>query len=136
MYRRLSIAQFLGSLIGFIEERTGVKCYDDPDNKPSPLYSVQLVRTQPQNTKTMYIDTYEVWVHCISEAVQPHSNAPVLNLVQTLEEALSTDLPLPAPFKHYRQEYEGLQTLKRDESGEGHAVLAYRFFICYGYRCK
>ncbi|MEY8314152.1 DUF5072 family protein [Adlercreutzia muris] len=136
MYRRLSIAQFLGSLIGFIEERTGVKCYDDPDNKPSPLYSVQLVRTQPQNTKTMYIDTYEVWVHCISEAVQPHSNAPVLNLVQTLEEALSTDLPLPEPFKLYRQEYEGLQTLKRDESGEGHAVLAYRFFICYGYRCK
>ena len=127
MYRRLSIAQFLGSLIGFI------KCYDDPDNKPSPLYSVQLVRTQPQNTKTMYIDTYEVWVHCISEAVQPHSNAPVLNLVQTLEEALSTDLPLPAPFKLYRQEYEGLQTLKRDESGVKMITSPEELD---GYRCK
>ena len=136
MYRRLSIAQFLGSLIGFIEERTGIKCYDDPYNKPSPLYSVQLVRTQPQNTKTMYIDTYEVWVHCISKAVQPHSNTPVLNLVQTLEEAMSMDLPLPSPFKLYRQEYEGLQTLKTDESGERHALLSYRIFVCSGYRCK
>lgn len=136
MYKRLSIAEFLGSLIDCIEQRTGIKCYDDPNNKPSPLYSVQIVRTQPQNTKTMYIDTYEVWVHCISEAANPYSSAPVLKLVQTLEEAMTQDVKIPAPFQLYRQEYEGLQTLKQDESGEGHAVLSYRFFVCYGYRCK
>lgn len=136
MYKRMSIGRFLGTLISFIEEKTGIKCYDDPNNKKSPLYSVQLVRTQPQNTKTMYIDMYEVWIHCISKKVTPYSNAPVLQLVQTLEEAMSEDLKLPKPFKLYRQEYEGLQTLKKDESGEGHAVVSYRFYICYGLRCK
>lgn len=136
MYQRLSIAEFLGALITFIKERTGISCYDDPDNKPAPLYSVEIVRTEPQNTKTMYVDSFEVYIHCIAKEVIPHSNAPVLRLVQRLEEALSSQLRLPDPFQLYRQEYQGLQALKKDESGEGHAVLSYKLFVAYGYRCK
>lgn len=136
MYKRLSIAEFLGCLIDAIEERTGTKCYDVPDNKPSPLYSVEVIKTEPQNTKTAYVDMYEVYVHCIAKAVKPHSSTPVLALVQALEEAMTLDIALPSPFLLYRQEYSGLQTIKKDESGEGHAVLTYRFYICYGYRVK
>ena len=136
MIERLSMGKFLGLLITHIERLTDVRCYDDPDNKPSPLYSVQLVRSEPANTKTMFVDSYEVWIHCISQKVKPYSNASVLELVERLEEAMTEPLELPERFSVYRQEYSGLQTLKKDESGEGHAVLAYNFFICYGLRCK
>ena len=137
MLKRLSIAELLGCLIGHIEDRTGVPCYDSPDNERSPLYSVQLTRTEPANTKTMYVDVFQVWVHCISEpAVGEYSNAPVLALVQGLEEALSDDLALPSPYRMFRQVYNGLQTLKMDESREGHAVLSFDFHVCYGFRCK
>lgn len=137
MLKRLSIAEFLGCLIGHIKERTGTPCYDSPDNRPSPLYSVQLVRTEPADTKTMYVDSYQVWVHCISEpAVGAYSNAPVLALVQALEEAMSEDLALPEPFRMYMQVYNGVQTLKMDKTREGHAVLSYEFRVCYGFRCK
>ena len=73
--QRLSLAVFLGCLIDAIEQGTGTKCYDSPENRASPLYSVELQNTQPENTKTMYIDAISVWVHCISEPVRPYSNA-------------------------------------------------------------
>lgn len=136
MMKRLSVGGFLGCLIAAIKERTDISCYDNADNKPSPLYSVQLLRTEPANTKTMFIDRYEVYIHCISVKVEPYSNAPVLRLVQQLEEAMTDDLKLPAPYLLHRQDYSGLQVLKKDPSGEGHAVLSYTFHICYGYRCK
>lgn len=136
MMQRLSIAKFLGCLIDHIEQETGVKCYDDPDGKASPLYSVQLVKAEPANTKTMFVDVFEVWVHCIAAPVKPHSNAPVLNMVDDVERALLKEFDLPEPFSLFNSEYQGVQTLKKDESGEGHAVLSCRFHICYGFRCK
>ena len=136
MLRRLSIAEFLGCLITHIEAKTELDCYDDPNNKESPLYSVQLNRSEPADTKTMYVDSYDVWVHCIAAPVKPNSTAPVLALVQKLEEAMTDDVALPRGFEVIRQSYDGLQTLKTDESGEGHAVLAYTFHVCYGFRCK
>ena len=60
MIQRLSLAVFLGCLIEAIEDGTGIKCYDSPENRESPLYSVELQSTQPENTKTMYIDNIEV----------------------------------------------------------------------------
>lgn len=136
MLQRLSIGAFIGYLIDHIEDRTALRCYDDPNNKESPFYSVQIVKTEPADTKTMYVDVYEVWIHCISEPVKPYSNAPVLALVQNLEEVMTQELALPRPFMIQRQVYNGLQTLKKDESDEGHAVLSFAFHISYGYRCK
>ena len=137
MLQKLSPAIFLGCLIEQLEERTGVKCYDNPENKLSPLYSVEIVPpVESSNTKTMFIDVYRMNIHCIAEPVEPHSNAPVLSMVAKLQEALTDDIVLPDPFYMYMQTEEGLQTLKKDESNEGHAVLSYSFRICYGLRCK
>lgn len=133
---RLSAAVFLGELITFIEQRTGIPTHDTPENQPSPLFAVELLKTEPANTKTMFIDRYDVRVHCIAAPVNPHSNAPVLRLVQALEIALDERIRINEPFTVYDQEYRGLRSLKKDESGEGHAITDWSFFICYGYRCK
>lgn len=136
MNRRMSLGEFLACLIGAIEGRTGIGCFDSPENVPSPLYSVELTGTEQADTKTMYVDKYKVWVHCISKPTEPYSNAPVLELVQKLEEALTDEIDVPEGFRLVRQDFEGVQTLKRDETGEGHAVLAFSFSVCYGFRCK
>ena len=136
MLKRLSIAEFLGCLIDHIEARTGLRCYDDPNNKESPLYSVPLVRSEPSDTKTLYVEVSTVWGQCIAEPTRPHSSAPVLALVQKLEEAMTDDVRMPRGYQLVGQVYGGLQTLKEDESGEGHAVLSFDFHVCYGFRCK
>lgn len=133
---RLGIGDFLGLLIDHVSERTGVRCYDYPDNVPSPLYSVELETATPENTKTMFIDAFSVKIHCVSEETRPYSSAPVLGMVKALQEAMTEPLTLPEPFQLYSQECEGVTSVKRDESGEGHAVLVYKFLVCYGYRCK
>lgn len=136
MIQRLSLAVFLGCLIEAIEDGTGVKCYDSPENRESPLYSVELQSTQPENTKTMYIDAITVWVHCISEPVRPYSNAKVLGMVQKLEQALMGGFGLPAPFSLYRTTCNGVQTVKKDETDEVHAIAEFTFRVCYGLRVK
>lgn len=134
--KRLGIEQFLGYLIEHITKHTGIKCYDFPNNVPSPLYSVDIESTEQERTKTMYLEIYNIDIHCISAKSNPYSNAPVLKLVGRLEEALSTDVVLPDPYQIYLQDYKGLLTVKRDESGEGHAVVSYQFSVCSGYICK
>lgn len=136
MFKRLSIAQFLGCVMECLELRTGLACYADPDGMPSPFLAVQIVKTEPANTKTMFIDCFEVWIHAISKPSLPYSPAKALELVQVIEEAMSDDIDFSEPFSLIRQEYGGLQTLKRDPTDEGHAVLSFNFQICYGYRCK
>ncbi len=134
--QRLSLAVFLGCLIDAIEQGTGTKCYDSPENRASPLYSVELQNAQPENTKTMYIDAISVWVHCISEPVRPYSNAKVLGMIQRLEQALADGFELPEPFSLYRTTFDGVQTLKKDETDEGHAIVGVTFRVCYGLRVK
>ena len=134
--QRLSAGVFLGTLIEFIEERTGTPTFDTPENEQSPLYSVQLLRMEPANTKTMFVDRFDVSIHAIAAAVNPHSNAPVLRLIQALEIALDERVRIDEPFHVYDQEYRGIRSLKKDPSGEGHAVTDWSFFICYGFRCK
>lgn len=136
MLQRMSIGEFLGVLIETVGERTNLPCVDSPDGEKSPFYSIELMPSEPANTKTMFVERYRVWIHCIAAPVVPYSNAPVLRLVQKLEEALTKDIPIPEPFRLNNQTYEGVQALKKDESGEGHAVLAYSFDVCYGFMCK
>lgn len=84
----------------------------------------------------MYIDAITVWVHCISEPVRPYSNAKVLGMVQRLEQALADGFELPAPFSLYRTTCNGVQTVKKDETDEGHAIAEFTFRVCYGLRVK
>ena len=136
MMQRIGIGEFLGCLIDHIEQATGTRCYDSPRDKASPLYSVELVSTEDKQTKTMFLDVFNVNVHCVSEEVRPYSNAPVLRLVQALQEALTDDIELPEPFFLNSQTCNGLRSIKEDASGEGHAVLSYSFQVCYAFRCK
>lgn len=137
MMQRMSIGEFLGIVIGAVEDRTGIRCVDCPDGEESPFYSVEFVApSEPANTKTMFVERYRLWFHCIAAPVVPHSNAPVLRLVKTLEEALTRNIELPEPFWLNNQTYEGVQALNKDDSGEGHAVLSYVFEVCYGLICK
>ena len=136
MLQRMSIAEFLGVLNAAVEDRTGYPCHPNPDGKESPFYSVQLIKTEPKNTKTSFVDRYEVWIHCVAAPVVPHSDAPVLDLVQTIEEAMTDDVDLDGSFEMFNQQSNGLQSLKKDESGEGHAVLSFYFDVQYGLRCK
>lgn len=135
-YQRYSIAEFIGNLARTIEERTGVRCVDDPDNVPSPLYSVEFLNSKRGDTKTSFVDVYSVWVHAIAEPATPRSNAPVLEMVRALEVALADDMPVPEPFDMFMQTVSGVQSLKTDPSGEGHAVVECEFRISYGFKCK
>ena len=136
MLQRMSIGEFLGVLVKTVNERTGLACEVGEYEGKSPFYAVEVLPSEPANTKTMFVERYKVWIHCISEPVEPYSHAPVLRLVQGLEEALTRDIPLSEPFQLNNQTHEGVQTLKKDESGEGHAVVAYSFEVCYGFKCK
>lgn len=136
MLKRMSVAEFLGAVFDHIEEKTGIPCYDDPVDKESPFYSTQLMKTEPADTKTSFVDRYEVWVHCISSPSAPYSNQPVLDLVTKLEEVMTEEISVCEPYRLNRQVYKGLQTLKKDESNEGHAILSFDFFICYGFKFK
>lgn len=137
MLRRLGIADFLGLLITHIEQRTGKRCYEAPEDQESPFYALDIVETEPRNTKTEFIDRFQVSLHAIAAPCQgPFSYQPVLELEQELEEAMTEELRIPAPFRLLEQNFVGLNALKRDETNEGHAVLTFYFDVSYGFACK
>lgn len=127
---RIDLAEFIGSIIDHVEAETGIRCYDAPDNAPSPLYSVELTDTDPQDPKESSIDCVSLSIHAVSEAPAHYSNAPVLHLVRRIQEAMAKPIALPEPYRIYRAECAGVKRLKRDPSGEGHAIVDYRFFVC------
>lgn len=134
MHQRLDIARFLGSLIDSVEARTGISCYDSPENKPAPLYSIEVSRADSDDNKTMCVDVCEVLIHCISRPTGNSSKAPVLRMVKKLREAFTEEVEVGQPVCFANQSYQGLQTVKIDASGEGHAVTRWRFEIAYGLR--
>lgn len=137
MYRRLSPTELLAVLIEHVETRTGLRLYDNADGKKSPFYSFEGIEREPVDTKTMYIDRFTIALHCISAPPKgEYSSQPVLDMETALEEALTDDLCLPEPFELINQECRGIDTIKRDPSDEGHAIVTYVFDVCYGFRCK
>lgn len=137
MLMRLGIADFLGMLISHIERYTGIRCYEAPEDQKSPFYALELVETAPQNTKTEFIDRYQVMLHVIAAPCKgPFSYQPVLELEQQLEEAMTNELDVPEPFYLVNQDFVGLNALKRDETNEGHAVVTFYFDVSYGHVCK
>ena len=136
-YRRMSATELLSVLIEHVESRTGLRLYDNPDGKESPFYSFESIEREPHNTKTMFIDRFTVPIHSISaEPDGEYSSQPVLDMEADLEEALTDDLDLPEPFDLVSQECQGIDTIKKDPSNEGHAVTTFVFDVCYGFNCK
>lgn len=137
MLHRLGIVDFLALLIEHIETRTGKRCYEAPEDQDPPFFALDLVETQPRNTKTEFIDRFQVSLHAIAAPSEgPFSFQPVLELLKELEEAMTDELAIPRPFRLIEQEYEGLNVLKKDESQEGHAVVTYHFDVSYGFATK
>lgn len=135
MYRQLGLLDLIHAVQEKIENKTGLRCYDAvPDNAPSPFYFAEVVSKRPAHTKTMYRDVFTVWIHVIAEPGQ--SSVRIYELIQLLEEAMTEDITLPDGFELVLQTNNGVQSIKIDETNEKHAILAFEFTVCYGFKCK
>ena len=135
MYTQLGLLDLIAAVQEKVEDKTGLKCYDVvPDNASSPFCFAEVVGKRPSHTKTMWRDIFTVWIHAIAEPTD--SSVPVYRYIQMLEEALTEDIQLPEEFELVRQTNNGVQTIKIDETNEKHAVLAYEFMVCYGFKWK
>ena len=134
-YQKLNLTDLIAAIQEKVEAKTGLRCYDHVDlNTESPFYFAEVVRLTPANSKTMYRDNIEVYIHCI--AADSPSSVGVYNLIDDLQEALSADIELPEPFELIMQTDNGVQVIKTDETGEKHAVVGFTFMVCYGFICK
>lgn len=135
MYKQLGLVDLIHGIQAKVEEKTGVKCYDAvPRNAPSPFYFAEVIGKRPAHTKTMYRDVYTVWIHAIAQSGD--SSVQIYEMIQQLEETLTEDISLPEGFELILQVSNGVQTIKTDETNEKHAVLAFEFTVCYGFKCK
>ena len=135
MYKQLGLVDLIQAIQKKVKERTGLECYDSvPDNAPSPFYFAEVVGKRPAHTKTMYRDVFTVWIHAVAEPEE--SSVQIYELIQKLEEALTEEIEIPEEYDLIMQTDNGIQTIKTDETKEKHAVLAYEFMICYGFKCK
>lgn len=135
MIRRLSITQVLKIVIEQVERVTHKRCYDAvPKDAPAPFYFIEVTNVTPKNTKSILVDQFNLYVHCIAEA-NP-SSVPVNALIEGLQEALTERLYLPDPFDLIRIVDNGVIIIKTDETGEKHAVVSISIEIAYGYICK
>ena len=134
-HKQMGLVELISAIQKKVEAKTGLECLDAvPPNKPSPFYYAQVVAKRPAHSKTMWRDIFTVWIHAIAEPGE--SSVQIYELIQKLEEALTEDIELPEEYDLIMQTDNGIQTIKTDETGEKHAVLAYEFMVCYGYKCK
>lgn len=135
MLKKLSFIDLLKAVQQRVEQGTGLRCYDDiPKDAPSPLYYAEIVGLRPENTKTMYVDVFTVFIHAIAEPGS--SSVPVYKLIQGLEEAMTVDIDISDEYWVMNQTNQGLSRIQTDETGEKHAILGYEFKITYGFKTK
>ena len=135
VYKQMGLVDLIFAIQKKVEDKTGIKCFDSvPENEISPFYYAQVVGKRPAHSKTMWRDIFTVWIHAI--AAPGESSVQIYELIQNLEEALTEDIELPEEYELIMQTDNGIQTSKTDETREKHAVLAYEFMVCYGYKCK
>ena len=128
--RRLPLDDFVAAVVARVKEGTGVKCVTDANKEPSPLYSVGAFSIRPDKTKTMWLDVYTIELHAISKPSKTREE--IFKMVTALEEAMSQPISLACPFQVIRQTDNGLNTIKRDETGEWHAVVPFEVVVSYG----
>lgn len=134
-YQKLGLTDLIAAIQKKIKERTDIPCYDHVEmNTPSPFYFAEVVRITPANSKTMYRDNIVVNIHCIAEPGD--SSVQIYKLIEELQEAMTEEIALPEPFELIMQTDDGVQTIKKDETNEKHAVVQYTFMVCYGFKCK
>ncbi len=135
MLKQLGLVDLLSAIQKVVEDNAKLKCYDSvPDNAVSPFYFAEIVGKRPTHSKTMFKDTFTVWIHAIAEP--NNSSVMIYQLIQILEEALTDDILLPDGYEIILQTNNGIQTIKTDETNEKHAVLEFQFTVCYGFKTK
>lgn len=135
MYKQIGFHELVSAIQKKVKSKTAYPCYDAVEkNTPSPFYFVQVTGKRPAHSKTMWKDTFIVWIHAI--AAPAESSLFVYEMIQKLEEALTEDIELPEGYQLVMQMNNGVQSVQTDETGEKHAVLAYEFTVCYGYKMK
>ena len=135
MYKQLGLLDLIYAIQVKVEAKTKLRCYDAvPNNAPSPFYFAEVIAKRPAHTKTMYRDVFTVWIHAVAEPGQ--SSVRIYELIKLLEESLTEDIILPEGFELILQTNNGVQRIKTDETNEKHAVLAFEFTVCYGFKCK
>lgn len=128
--RRLSPVALVEAVRDLVEDGTGLECTMNPDGKASPFYGIELVGSAPAKSKTMRLEAFSLLLHCIS--VPSETQLECLGMVNALEEAMEAFPCLTAPFRVVRCDDGGVQQIKRDETGEWHAVVAYTVTVSYG----
>lgn len=135
MLQKLGLVDLHEAIKKKVEAKTGMACLDHvPKDQPAPFYYLEIVGVKPDNTKTMWCDTYTVYIHAFSEAGK--GSVRIYELIQALEEGLTEKIVLPEGFNLITQIGQGLMNLQTDDNGERHAVIGYNFKICYGFRAK
>lgn len=137
MLKRLSILDMHIAIKNLIEEYSDLKLLDGVGvNEVSPFTYFEIVDMQPDNTKTMYVDKFTIHIHVISKAEQNNSSIPHYENIQKIEEVFTKRMKLNEPFDLFRQANEGLISNFTEDTGEKHAVLAYSFWVSYGFKVK
>lgn len=137
MLRRLSILDMHAAIKSLIERYSNLRCLDGIGvNEPSPFTYLEIFEKRPDNTKTMFVDKFTIHVHIISKAEENDSSIPHYANIEQIEEVFTKRMQLPDPFDLFRQSNEGLVTSFVEETGERHAVLAFSFWVSYGFRVK
>ena len=137
MLKRLSILDMHIAIKNLIEEYSDLKLLDGVGvNEVSPFTYFEIVDMQPDNTKTMYVDKFTIHIHIISKVEKNNSSIPHYENIQKIEEVFTKRMKLNEPFDLFRQANEGLISNYTEETGEKHAVLAYSFWVSYGFKVK
>lgn len=135
MLKKLSLVDLIAAIQKRVEGTTDLRCYDAVGkNTESPFCFVEVVGKRPANTKTMFREIFTVWIHAIS--VSEDGNIGIYQMIEQVEESLTEDIELPKPFELILQSGLGVQTIKKEVTRENHAVVAYEFMVCYGFKMK
>lgn len=133
MLTKLGMADLFASIITLVEAKTKYRCYDEvPKDCVAPYYYVELIGIAKRDTKTMFRDGISIWIHAIAE--NNGSSIGIYEMVDLLREAMTEDITVEALLQ--QQDFTGIQAMKKDESGERHAVLSWDLTICYGFKVK
>lgn len=135
MIKKLSPLDLHVAIKRKIEENTSLRCVDDIGlNEPSPFAYLDIIGMTPRNTKTMFIDEWNIHVHVLS-AASDSSIEHYANLT-AVQEAFTEELELPEPYNVFGDPQAGLIRNFKEETGERHAVWSFIFKISYGFKIK
>lgn len=137
MIKRLSILDLHVAVKNLIETYSELPLLDGiPENQKAPFTFFEVIEKAPDDTKTMFVDKFTIHVHVISKYEQNGSSILHYHNIQQIEEVFTKRMHLEEPYEVFRQSNDGLISNVTDETGEKHAVLAFSFWISYGFKTK